>query len=32
MLLQPHDPPHIVIRDDEVYLDVPTWGKVKRET
>ncbi|MEM7034760.1 MAG: NADH-quinone oxidoreductase subunit I, partial [Chloroflexota bacterium] len=26
-LLQPHEPGHIVIRDDEVFLDAETWGK-----
>ena len=26
-LLQPHQPGHIVIRDDEVFVDTPTWGK-----
>ncbi|MBN1219199.1 MAG: NADH-quinone oxidoreductase subunit NuoI [Anaerolineae bacterium] len=26
-LLEPHAPSHIVVRSDEVFLDVPTWGK-----
>lgn len=27
MLLEPHEPAHIVVRDDEVYSDKPTWGQ-----
>lgn len=26
-LLEPHNPSHIVIRDDEVFVGLPTWGK-----
>ncbi len=31
-LLQPHDPPHLIIRDDQVYVEQLTWGKTKRKT
>lgn len=30
MLLEPHDPPHIAIRSDEVHEDKLIWGNVKR--
>ena len=28
-LLEPHNPPHIVIRDDEVFLETDTWGRTR---
>ena len=31
-LLQPHNPPHIVLRSDEVYEDVSIWGNIKKES
>jgi NADH-quinone oxidoreductase subunit I len=26
-LLEPHEPPYIKIRDDEVFVELETWGK-----
>jgi NADH-quinone oxidoreductase subunit I len=30
-LLQPHNPPHVALRDDKVYQDKWSWGRVKRK-
>ncbi len=27
MLLEEHKPDHIVIRDDEIFVEMPTWGR-----
>ncbi|MCL4301072.1 MAG: NADH-quinone oxidoreductase subunit NuoI [Anaerolineae bacterium] len=29
-LLEPHDPPHVVVRSDEVFVDTPSWGGTKK--
>jgi NADH-quinone oxidoreductase subunit I len=29
-LLEPHHPPHIVIRDDKVFVETDTWGRTKK--
>jgi NADH-quinone oxidoreductase subunit I len=29
-LLEPHNPPHIVVRSDDVFVDTPSWGGTKK--
>jgi hypothetical protein len=30
-LLEPHDPPHVVVRSDDVFVDTPSWGGTKKQ-